>query len=50
MCSKILRRWDAKGILCPDCRTPGGSIGLAIGKPAAPAGRKSTCIKMQLRM
>ncbi|MFX1295135.1 MAG: helix-turn-helix domain-containing protein [Promethearchaeota archaeon] len=24
VCSKTLRRWDGKGILCPDCRTPGG--------------------------
>ncbi|MFX1294845.1 MAG: MerR family DNA-binding transcriptional regulator [Promethearchaeota archaeon] len=24
VCSKTLRRWDGKGLLCPDCRTPGG--------------------------
>ncbi|TFG04676.1 MAG: MerR family transcriptional regulator [Promethearchaeota archaeon] len=24
VCCKTLRRWHARGILCPDCRTPGG--------------------------
>lgn len=24
ICSKTLRRWHARGIFCPDCRTPGG--------------------------
>ncbi|MFX1297823.1 MAG: MerR family transcriptional regulator [Promethearchaeota archaeon] len=23
VCSKTLRRWDGKDILCPDCCTPG---------------------------
>ncbi|MFX1294888.1 MAG: hypothetical protein ACFFD2_08545, partial [Promethearchaeota archaeon] len=22
VCFKTLRRWDAKGLLCPDCRMP----------------------------